>query len=559
MNFSFTNYINDYLDGTGRSSSATLYDGGADTAAALSVGAGSFSALSDFAVANIRGVGVTESQTLYFGANVRYDESSSYSVIADKPRAAYALSFNSALPLCWDTSNTSSSCGEADRIEANTVIRMLGSDWLVLDYTVSGENVTSVTLGKVLSSATGLAQGGVLWIGSNSNATLSEFSLTGAVKGVPKLASFKVETPAGGSTAQLFAGNHVNVSGVSMRVNRIYLDENSTARADVTAMSKVVTLSKGVSLDTSMSNFWYADISSSIVGNSSAISRILLYSMYPTVTTGDKFLANNSMTILPGEPGFEFSYLGLSATPESYDTLVFHVLNITAQYSESGYWSGPFVELISGVPDAFRYSSGDTVVNRSMIRISLSQMAGTTGVIVPAGTPMIQNTSGYWLALPSIPSYTYSSSESAPITFNYSADQCILCVTDYASDGSGDARYLCALIDPAQGNGGQFANADGSPAATMIGYSSAANSLPSKAANFMTDRGSRIITVDPNRVLIEYAKSAIRGQFMVKNVVQNATYFAPAVTRAPASPATGLVVANPACWCKGNFWCFWCK
>jgi len=562
VNFTFYNYINDYLKSqTGRSNS-TLYDGGTDTSAAFSFGSGSFSALPDFSVANGRGSSVTEAQAIFVGANVRYDEGSSYSVIVDKPRVSYAVSFSGALPLCWDTTNTSSSCAEIDRLETNTVIRLLGYNWQVLDYTASGDNITSLMLGKVLSSATGMAQGDSMWIGSNSKATLTEFSMAGSVRGVPRLTNFKVETPADGAmVAQLTTGDYVNVSGIAMRVNRAYLDENSTIRADVTAMSNVLTLTKNLHIDSSSNLYWYADITSSTSGNSSAISRILIYSMFPNARPGDKLVTNDSMTVIPGEPAFELSYAGLAVTNETYDMLSFTIRNSSTQYSELGYWNGPFLEVVSGVPDAFRYSSDGNTVNRSMIRIPLAEMTGNTGVVVSAGTALLQNTSGYWLSLPSVPAYTYSSSESAALTFSYGADQSRVCVADHASDGSTDTRYICALLNPALGSG-QFIDANGSTSATKLAYG-AADAAPSKAANFITDRGSRIISVQPTQALIEYARTVVKAKFVVRNIAQNSTSFAPAnVVTHGTSPATGLVVSNPNpwwCFCKGQAWCLWCK
>jgi hypothetical protein len=487
---------------------------------------------------------VVESQALHLGAHTRYDSSSGYSVIADRPRASYDVTFNSPLPMCWNTTNSTADCLSDDRIETNTVIRLLGADWLVLDYTASVNDITSMTLGKVLSSARGMRQGDVLWIGASSQATLTEFSTAGSVRGVPRLASFKVETPAQGAmAAQLATGSPVEVSGITMRVNRAYLDSNGTARADVTAMSRVITLTSGLSLDAVTGRYWSANITSTMAGNSSAVRRIFIYSTYPNANLNDKFLSNQSMTIVPGEPAFEFSYLGLVTTNESYDALNLNVQNGTIQYSEAGAWTGPFVEIVSGVPAAFRYSSGSTTVNRSIIRIALAQFNGTTGVNAPAGSAFIQNTNGYWLALSSIPAYTYSGSDAAAITLNYSSDQCLLCVTEYATGNSGDPRYICALIDPSQGSGGQFADADGSASTTMLGYNETVNSLPSKAMNFVTDRGSRFISVSPTNVLIQYARTQLQAQYMVKNVAQNATSFSPASAR-NVSAATGLVTGN---------------
>jgi len=565
VNFTFYNYINDYVKSqTGRSTS-NLYDGGTDTSAAFSFGSGSLSALPDFSVTNGRGSSVTETQTLFIGAHVRYDEGSSSSVVADKPRMSYAVSFSGALPLCWDTTNTSSSCAEIDRLETNTVIRLLGYNWLILDYTTSGDNVTSITLGKVLSSATGMAQGDSMWIGANSKATLTEFSMAGSVRGVPRLTNFKVETPADGAmVTQLTTGDYVNVSGITMRVNRAYLDENSTIRADVTAMSNVLTFSKNLHIDSSSNLYWYADITSAVSGNSSAITRILVYSTFPNAKPGDKFVTNDSMTVIPGEPAFELSYAGLAVTNETYDMLSLTIRNSSTQYSELGYWNGPFLEVVSGIPDAFRHSSDGITVNRSMIRVPLMEMTGTTGVVVSAGTPLLQNTSGYWLSLSSIPAYTYSSSESAAITFSYGANLSRVCVADHASDGSADTRYICALLNPALGSG-QFIDESGSTSATKLAYG-AADSAPAKLANFVTDRGSRIISVQPTQALVEYARSVVKAKFVVKNIAQNSTSFAPAtiVTRG-LSPATGLIMANPGvlerivCFCRGQSWCFWCN
>jgi len=562
VNFTFYNYINDYIKGESGRSTTNLYDGGTDTSAAFSFGSGSLSALPDFSVTNGRGSSVTETQALFIGAHVRYDGGSSSSVIADKPRMSYAVSFSGALPLCWDTTNTSSSCAEIDRLETNTVIRMLGYNWLVLDYTTSGDNVSSITLGKVLSSATGMVQGDSMWIGANSKATLTEFSMAGSVRGVPRLTNFKVETPADGAmVAQLTTGDYVNVSGITMRVNRAYVDENSTVRADVTAMSNVLTLTRNLHIDSSSNLYWYADITSAVSGNSSAISRILIYSTFPNARPGDKLVTNDSMTVIPGEPAFELSYAGLAVTNETYDMLSLTIRNSSTQYSELGYWNGPFLEVVSGIPDAFRHSSDGNIVNRSMIRIPLMEMTGTTGVVVSAGTPLLQNTSGYWLSLSSIPAYTYSSSESAAITFSYGANLSRVCVADHASDGSADTRYICALLNPALGSG-QFIDDSGLTSATKLAYG-AADSTPAKAANFVTDRGSRIISVQPTQALIEYARAVVKARFVVKNIAQNSTSFAPAnvVTRG-TSPATGLVVSNPNpwwCFCKGQPWCLWCN
>jgi len=470
-------------------------------------------------VVNNRSVSVTESQIIYLGAHVRYDPNSGYSVIAEKPRASYEMSFNSALPACWNTTNTTADCADDDRMESNTVIRMLGSDWLILDYTSNGNNITSLTLGKVLASAKGLLPGDVLWIGASSKATLTEFSMTGAVRGVPKLASFSVETPAEGvMAAQLAVGKHVNVSGITMRVNRVYLDNNSAPRADVTAMSAVLTLTRNLPIDAVVNSYWYADITSTMSGNSSAISKVRIYSTFPNPRPGDKLMANDSMTIIPGEPAFNLSYSGLNITADTYDMLSFNIQNSTMHYSEAGTWTGPFVEVVSGVPGAFP-SPSNSSINGSMLRIPLAALSGSTGVVAAAGTPLIQNNYGYWTMLSSMPTYHYSSSETATISFNYSADQSMLCVADNA----GDTRHICALIDPGQGDGGVFANADGSPIATMLSYNQTLYTAPAYAANFMTDRGSRILSVERTHVSIEYAKSQVRAVFTIRNVAQNAT------------------------------------
>jgi hypothetical protein len=401
-----------------------------------------------------------------------------------------------------------------------------------------------------------------MWIGASSKATLSEFSMTGAVRGVPKLASFSIDTPADGAmVAQLAVGKQVNVSGITMRLNRAYLDNNSAPRADVTAMSTVLTLKRNLPIDSTANMYWYADIVSTMSGNSSAISKILIYSTFPNPRPGDKLMANDSMTIIPGEPAFQLSYLGINVTGDTYDQLSFNIQNTTMPYSEAGTWSGPFVEVVSGVVDAFP-SPSNSSINGSMLRIPLADLSGSTGVVATAGTPLIQNANGYWTMQSSMPSYHYSSSDSAAVAFNYSADQSMLCV----ADNSGDTRYLCALIDPSQGNGGVFADSRGSASSTMLSYNQTLYTAPAYKASFITDRGSRILSVDRTHVSIEYAKSPVRALFVIQNVAQNATSFAPVKTPAKtASPATGLVLAKPGflegllCWCKGNTWCFWCK
>jgi hypothetical protein len=541
-NFTFYNYINDYVDDQSARSLSTLpYHGGYEVAHALTISSSSISGLSAANVVNTKGRTVAQQQALYLGAYVHFVAGSGGSVVTDNLRGSYSLSFSEALPLCWDTANSSATCGDADKLNTNTVISMLGHEWLVLDYTQNGDSVTSLTLGQVAGSLW-LGAGDSMQFPQGTKITLSDFSETGAINGVPVLANVKIETPSIKSlTSQLLVKRTLDLTDMKIRLTSVVLDGNSTPRGLVYALSKVLTLSNKMQIDFSSHNYWSSDITSSMVGNSSAISRILVYSQYPNQVTNDRLFANNSIYLIAGEPTFNITYAGIEITNETYDTLSMSLQNSTMQYAADWYWSGPFVEIMSGQPEAFRYDVDATHINGSIIRISLASYSGA--IPTAAGTAFILNSSGFWVNLPSIPAYHYSGSETASFTLNYSQDQIILCVSEYAREGTQDPRYICTLIDPNQGAAGQFADSDGSSTITKFGYNESVNVLPSYDYGYITDRGSRLAYIEPTNAIVEYARSLVKAKYILSTIPAQNVSFA-VVAHATPSAATGFVLGK---------------
>lgn len=552
--YTMKTYINDFLDNNTEITrtnvpSGNLFDGNYNTVAkALKVTKDKTAVVSlanDGKVANPRNRDVKQDQTIFVGANTKYETSTSYKqVIADKLRAAYTLAFSEPLPLCWDTSKnfTAAECPANDRLnESHTYISFLGQKWVVTGFTMLGNSVKTLTLGKESAYSPYMNIDDEIVAPNGAKVKLKSVSAFGYGTDSQPLASFEITSASGTVTTEtLKPAEEKDVAGITVRVNKVFPGVNSVNYADVSLYADKLTLTTATQIDSTTHQYWYADIQSTTSGSSQAINNLTLYSTYPYVKSDDKWKAGEKLSLIRGAEAFDITYEGLDTASVSYDTLNFNIQNGTIPYNASVSYSGPFVEIQSGVSNAFQYGSN----SRSVVRIALLNMSVTASyghTAAPTGSAFIQNNDGFWVAMNGTDTapgavnvtYYYSGSENAILGVGGNANTSTVFVQEYDEDNrAGVPEYVQALYDPNQGSAGQFVDADASTVTSKIGYgagapqlgwSDASTASPAYESGFVTNRGVQFSSIGTTSMTLQYPKTVVKAKYTLKTTGTNAT------------------------------------
>ncbi|MFA6049262.1 MAG: S-layer protein [Candidatus Micrarchaeia archaeon] len=481
----------------------------------------------DGKVSNPKNLNVKQEQKVYLFAKTLYDTSTDYKqVIAQDPRAVYSTTFSDPLPLCYDTTKNRSSsdtCVTSDQLEqAHTKIKFLGADWVVTGYAMTAANTTtikSVTIGKETGYNPYMNIDDTITAANGAKVVLKSVSPFGYGGSNVPYASFEVTSASGTVTTEtLQTGEEKDVAGVTIHVNKVFPGVNNVNYADVSVYAEKLTLENNVQVDSSTHKYWYAGVGTTTSGSSPAIQNLSLYS------TGDpakqKFKAGDSYTLIRGTEAFKFTYEGLESP--STDTLSFSIGNNTLYTNASATVSGRFVQVTSGVSNAFQFGS-TSVPTVYMALQNGSSTAGETAPSVQVGTTTYyyQNpTTGYYTAGTGNVTYYYSASENTQIGVSGFANgsASYVWVKEYNEDNqAGTARYATMLYDVALT---QFVNTLGSTTIDKFGYTpsypsatSLSQTNPNQEEGYITERGTKLADVSSNGASITYPKTVQKAKY----------------------------------------------
>jgi len=547
--YTMKTYINDYLDNNVESERNLTNVYGGDASAyeyGLKVTKDKTDVLSlpnSGKIDNPRNRDVKQEQFIYLGAKSVYETGSSYkTVVADKMRASYNLTFSEALPLCWDTSKNYANCPSGDMLNgSHTKIKLLGQDWVVISYTLSGStNVNSIELGKETAYTPYMSVDDEVTAANGAKVVLKSVQVTTS----SSQAAFEVTSASGTKTVETLSnGQSKDVAGVTIRVNNVFSGVSGFNYADVSVFSDRLTLTDNTQIDSTTHNYWSASIKSQNSTTSQAISSIALYSSYPYVKSDDKWKAGEKLSLIRGQEAFDFTFEGLDDAAVTYDNLGFTIQNGTIPYNSTAKWTGPFVEVNSGVSNAFQSGS----VSKNIVRIALASLVPSglgdgVGQVAPIGAAFIQNTDGFWNATSATANATGIFPAAANVTYYYSGSEQALLgaisnggatngmklanvfVQEFDEDNlGGTAKYLSFLYDPSQGTAGQFADANASTVTSKAAYGLDSVRSPTYETGFITQRGTRFLSLGTTSASIQYPKTVVKAKYTLKTAGTNAT------------------------------------
>jgi hypothetical protein len=538
--YTMKTYINDYLDNnteTFRGSSGVY--GGDNTAfeRALKVTKDKSNVVSlpnSGKIDNPRNRDVKQEQYIFLGSRTIYESGTSYkTVVADKMRAAYTLAFSESLPLCWDTSKNTANCPTSDQItQTHTKIKLLGQDWVVISYTMasgSDTNIGTLDLGKETAYSPYMNVDDEVTAANGAKVKLKSVQVTTSTS----QAAFEVTTASGTKSVETLASGALkDVAGVTIRVNNVFSGVSGYNYADVSVFSDRLTLTDSSLVDSTTHNYWYASIKSSNSSTSQAITNITLYSSYPYVKSDDKWKAGEKLSLIRGQELFDFTFVGPDEASVTYDNLGFSIQSGDVPQGPAMKWTGKFVEVNSGVSNAFQLGS----VSKNVIRIALDAMAGTNATIgaAPIGTVFIQGTDGFWdnmggtLASPSASNatYYYSGSEQALIgAMNTSGTVTKVFIKEYDEDNlAGTPEFTAILYDPSMGTAGQFVDAAASTVTSKVGYGTdVGGASPTYETGFTSNRGVKFLSIGTTSASFSYPKTPVKAKYTLQTSGTNAT------------------------------------
>ncbi|MFA6329983.1 MAG: S-layer protein [Candidatus Micrarchaeia archaeon] len=538
--YTLKTYINDYLDNqvdTVRAgTSGNVYNGDTSTyayAKKVTKDLTDVVALPNSGkVDNPRNRDVKQEQFVYLGAKTMYESGTSYkTVVSDKMRASYNLTFSEALPLCWDVSKTILTCPSSDNLtDTHTKIKLLGQDWVIVNVDMaSASAVKSIELGKETAYTPYMNVDDEVTAANGAKVALKSIQVTTSTS----QAAFEVTSASGTKTVETINnGASKDVAGVTIRVNNVFSGVSGFNYADVSVFSDKVTLSDNVQIDSTTHQYWYASIKSTTIDQTPAISSIALYSSYPYVKSDDKWKAGEKLSLIRGQESFDFTFDGLDDASVTYDNLGFNIQSGDIPTSASGKFTGKFVEVNSGVSNAFQTGT----ISKNIVRIALTALTGSNASLTtdaPIGTPFIQDTNGFWVQLygdynaPKAGDvvYHYSGSEQSVINVTGDTSTAVVAVKEFTEDNMVDAgKYLTFLYDPALGTAGQFADADGSTVTSKAGYAASIGSAtPTYETGLITDRGVKFLSIGTTNAAISYPKVPVKAKYTLKTSGTNAT------------------------------------
>jgi len=554
--YTMKTYINDYLDNNSDTVRDLLGVYGGDVTGyvnALKVTKDKTAVVSlpnSGKIDNPRNRDVKQEQYIYLGAKTVYETGSNYkTVVADKMRASYNLTFSEALPLCWDTSKHYGNCPSNDMLNgSHTKIKLLGQDWVVISYTLKANqvDVNSIELGKETAYTPYMSVDDEVTAANGAKVKLKSVQVTTS----SSQAAFEVTSATGTKTVEtLSSGGSKDVAGVTIRVNNVFSGVSGYNYADVSIFSDRLTLTDGTQIDSTTHNYWSASIKSANSTTSQAITSIALYSSYPYVKSDDKWKAGEKLSLIRGQESFDFTFEGLDDAAVTYDNLGMNIQNGTIPYSSSAKWTGPFVEVNSGVSNAFQTGS----TSKNIVRIALQNLTGTGVGNANIGTAFIQNSDGFW----NVTAGTQDAPTAAAVTYYYSGSEqatigavrvgetlgmqnlTSVYVEEFDEDNMvGTKKYLTFLYDPTQGTAGQFADANASTVTSKTGYGTTNVAAPTYETGFITQRGTRFLSIGTTSASIQYPKTPVKAKYTLKNAGTNATSGTVALTLAVGEKGT---------------------
>ncbi|MFA5246403.1 MAG: S-layer protein [Candidatus Micrarchaeia archaeon] len=548
--YTMRTYINDFLDNNSETyrgnTNGYVYTGNSEGyEKALKVTkdkSNVVSLVNEGKVTNPQNLDVKQEQNIYIGSETKYSDTASYKqVVAKGLRAAYSLSFSEPLPVCWDTSKNILTCPDSqDRLnQSHTKINLLGQEWVVISYSMKtgdSTNIGTVELGKETGYNQMMNQDDEIVAANNAKVKLR--SISSPTSG-SAAASFEVTTAAGVvSYETIVSGNSRDVAGVTIRVNTVFAGTNSVNYADVSVYSDKLSLTDGTQIDSTTHSSWYAAIKSTNSTSSQAISNITLYSTY---STSSDLKAGEKMSLIKGQNAFDVTFEGLDDASITYDNLRFTLMNETLQYNNTHKWTGAYVQVESGVSNAFQTST----TSKNMVRIATNPMIGDTGLgNASIGAAFIQGSDGFWdpitgdYTAPGTTAVTYHYSGSEQSTIGIAAEAVTdspysyVWVKEFTEDNSATPKYISLLFEPSLGTAGQFSDSTAaSTVSSKIGYNATAPStadfngtaVRQYESGFVSDRGTKFVSVGSTYAEFQYPKTVVKAKYTLKTSGTNAT------------------------------------
>ena len=511
-----------------------------------------------------------ESEKYYFYAQPSWD-SSTNRVLAKQPKLGYEAVFSDPIPVCTNSTPSSSTCDSQYLTSKDRVtIKLLGQDWVIYGLTNFNSNGLTtgseqVVLGKESTYNQYMKLDDSVTAVNGYKVILKDISSMPYGNPAQPEAIFEIQDTSGNvvDNAILQVGNEYNNHGVSIKLWEAFVGTSGNAYAKVSILSDKLTLSNGQQIS-SDNNPWFVNL---IEGGSSfgaSLSKIQLTDIAES-TSG--LAAGDSFPILKNPKLMQFTFNGVE-TPSSTDALTMNFispqylpLNYTDQYTKAN-----VVAINSNRANGFQFG-GDTA-NRAYYVIG-----DATGVKVGE---ILYNKNGYY-AVYDDPVYGASNGTLNYLTYNYGPNtikvafndsaiqvgypdltQFAISVPEYTTDSDGVPYAYKIAVGNAATSTPSFTPNGGS---NIFGYGAEVNyPLPDNDATiyqsgFMSMRGGTL-SGSGNSMRINYPSSIVHAMFTFSNSntsFGNGTSFSQTLT-APGSilDSNGYTVSLTSLSCGGG-------
>jgi len=369
----------------------------------------------DGKVTNTRNVFVQQKQNIYFGASSVYQDDQ---VESKDVHAVYETTFSDPLPACWETNKVYANCPDNSKLDyTHTKINFLGAQWVVTDFTLSGNDFKSISLGKETAYKPFMTIGDEVGAPNGVSVKLVDISVFGFGGEQQPKVTFKLfdENNVELTTIILQPKGDYSGYGVNLHLYDAMTGVAGTSSAEVSVFSDVIELTDGAQVPGSTT--WSAELFSALNSNSEGLQKIMLYQPSSTITLekGDSF------TIIQNKEGFRITFTGLEDKP--YDSLGFSLnKDMNLPLGSSTYLNSDFIMVNSGKNTAFSFV-GDTI-NRNSVYVlakngNMTYANGTiSNIAYMAGDVFYQNSDGTFTNTTNgVLDYHYSSSENVTLNF----------------------------------------------------------------------------------------------------------------------------------------------
>lgn len=362
--------------------------------------------LNDGAISNNQNIDVTQHQNVYFGAKTVFDDVSN-EVEAQQVHAVYETSFSDSLPACWGTNKVYGDCDTNDKLDrSHTTISLLGSKWVITDFSLSGNQFKSLQLGKETAYNPLMEEEDVISASNGYSVVLKGVSGYGYGPNNEPKATFGIVDENGVEIDMsiLQPGETYTGHGVNLHLYDATTVSSGKVLAEVGLFSDTFEINDGSKISGSS---WSAKLFSSNNGVSEGLQKIVFYEPASTTTlqNGDSF------NLIDKFNGYQFKFNGLEeVTTDGLNFAVYESMNLPL--GNATYLSNDFIRVNSGKNNAFKFDSGLTHRDNALV------LTTDDGAYLK-GDVFYQNNAGYYVHEGnSLLPYYYSNTESVTIEFN---------------------------------------------------------------------------------------------------------------------------------------------